>query len=166
MIWKTIEELPMYEISDDGRVRNATSKRLLTPQEDKNGYLKVWFYGGTRGKTIPRFVHRLVARAFVEGYYEGAQVNHKDENKKNNCFQNLEWCSCKHNINYGTRTERAIAHHKMPVEQLRDGVVIAIYPSTQDAQRATGIWQQNISKCCNGRKNFKTAGGYQWRYAK
>ena len=34
------------------------------------------------------------------------QVNHKDENKKNNCLDNLEWMICKENINYGTGIQR------------------------------------------------------------
>ena len=30
------------------------------------------------------------------------QVNHRDENKLNNSIDNLEWCTCSYNINYGT----------------------------------------------------------------
>ena len=39
---------------------------------------------------------------------EKLQVNHKDEDKTNNCLDNLEWLTAKENVNYGTRTERQI----------------------------------------------------------
>ena len=42
----------------------------------------------------------------------------------------------------------------------KDGKVIRFWDSQKEASRATGIPQQNISKCCNG--HLKTAGGYGW----
>ena len=45
-----------------------------------------------------------------EGYFPKAEVNHKDENKLNNCIENLEWCTAKYNANYGTRTKRCTRH--------------------------------------------------------
>ena len=43
-------------------------------------------------------VHRLVAQHFVSGYFEGAVVNHIDENKENYHFTNLEWVSQETNV--------------------------------------------------------------------
>ena len=33
-------------------------------------------------------------------------MNHKDEDKTNNCVSNLEYCDARYNSNYGTRNER------------------------------------------------------------
>jgi hypothetical protein len=41
-----------------------------------------------------------VAEAFLENPDGLPQVNHKDENKHNNCVENLEWCDAKYNVNY------------------------------------------------------------------
>lgn len=43
-------------------------------------------------------IHRLVAKYFCDGYFDGAVVNHKDSNIKNNRFDNLEWITQRENI--------------------------------------------------------------------
>ena len=62
-------------------------------------------------------IHRLLAEAFIPNPNNYPQINHKDENKKNNSLNNLEWCTCKYNINYGTRTKRDVKKRKMKREQ-------------------------------------------------
>ena len=52
------------------------------------------------GKTY--LVHRLVAQAFIPNDNNLPCINHKDENPLNNCVENLEWCTYKHNNEYGT----------------------------------------------------------------
>lgn len=51
-------------------------------------------------------VHRLVYMAHVGVIPNGLQVNHKDENKTNNCIDNLELMTNKENCSYGTRNAR------------------------------------------------------------
>lgn len=73
-------------VSNMGRVRGRFGKIRKT-FVNNSGYARVGFHGG---KTT-LFVHRLVARAFCEGYDDHLEVNHKDGDKLNNAADNLEW---------------------------------------------------------------------------
>ena len=49
-----------------------------------------------------------------------------------------------------------------PVEQYKDGVLIATFPSTSNASKETGVDEANMRKVLKGRKRM--AGGFEWRY--
>ena len=104
-----------YQVSNLGRVRSVDRycacwssvrfvKGALKNVRPHNGYLVVDLSLNGKSKTIS--VHRLVAQAFIPNTDNLPQVNHKDENKQNNCVDNLEWCTCEYNIKYGTRLQR------------------------------------------------------------
>lgn len=90
----------LYEVSSYGRVRNSKTYRILK-HWTTFGYLMVGLSGRKKF-----YVHRLVAETFIPNIEKLPQVNHKDEDKTNNRVDNLEWCTAKYNINYGSRTER------------------------------------------------------------
>lgn len=98
--WKLIDEFPDYEVSTLGEVRNRTTMQVLR-QVKSGGYMQVIIEGKYR-----RYVHRLVATAFIPNDDNLPQVNHKDENKTNNNVDNLEWCTPKYNSNCGTQSEK------------------------------------------------------------
>lgn len=83
---------------------NRRVSKYLTPQIGPCGYYIVGLMKDNK-VSYPR-LHRLVALTFIPNPNNYPQVNHKDENKANNAADNLEWCTCKYNNNYGTRNER------------------------------------------------------------
>ena len=42
-------------------------------------------------------VHQMVAECYCSGYFEGAHVDHIDNNKTNNHYTNLQWCTPEYN---------------------------------------------------------------------
>ena len=161
-----------YEVSSRGRVRALPH---VTHQRDRFGGINAVYRAGKMLKPrvnkgylfidIDRktmFVHRLVAKAFIPNPDNMPQVNHKDENPKNNRVDNLEWCTAKYNCQYGRRGEKIIKSRKVKVEAIIGNVIVP-YDSIQSAARLAKVSAGNIHRCCNGKR--KTAGGYRWRYA-
>lgn len=160
--WAKIEEYDGdYSVSNYGRIRNNETGKLLKPCIVSNGYLAVTLKKQRKRKSVR--IHRLVAKAFLANPEGFPQVNHKDENKRNNCIENLEWCDCGYNINHGTAIERRSKKRSKPVAQITSsGKVIKTYDSIRGAERKTGIQNSHISECCRG--IIQLAGGYEWRY--
>lgn len=133
-------------ISDNGDVFNDKTRMK---QYTVNGY-KVIDLNGKKHR-----VHRLVAECFVPNPYGLPQVNHKDCNKSNNHFANLEWVTqsdnMKHSYDNGFKNN--------PVQVMRnDG---KIYESMREAARDIGINVKCVWAVVNGFQ--KTAGGYSFK---
>ena len=126
--------------------------------------------------------NRLVMSSFYsEGWFEGAVVNHKDENPSNNFVfinedgtinlekSNLEWCTQLENCNWGTSQTRKGKKMKNRIDTSKEIVRLTTnycyideFPSLGEAERITGIGKSSICFCLKGR--YKTAGGFIWMY--
>lgn len=102
--WKIIQDFEDYKISNYGQVYSFKRKIYLKPLKNKGGYLGVYLYKNKKRKYV--FLHRLVAINFIPNPNNYPQINHKDENSENNCVENLEWCTCEYNANYGTHKDK------------------------------------------------------------
>lgn len=173
-VWKDIAGYEgMYQISNLGRVKSLDryvdygyssayrKGRVLKEGKATGGYLQVELWKNK--KTIQGLIHRLVAEAFIPNPDNLPQVNHKDENKQNNRVDNLEWCTSKDNINYGTGIKRRVEKISVKIIQCAlDGTEIKEYCSINEAARQTGISAGNICLCCKGKR--EQASGYRWKY--
>jgi hypothetical protein len=182
--WKDIEGYEgIYQVSNLGRVRSLPRKayrfdsrlgvetsysipgKIKAQYIEKHGYKCIGLSSGGRKSTKIYLVHRLVAKAFIPNPEGLPFINHKDENKQNNCVDNLEWCDNDYNIHYGTGIARRSVNQQKQIEQIdMQGNVVAVHDGIVKASEATGISRSNIGKCCKGISRHKTAGGYRWRY--
>ena len=167
-VWKDIKGYEgMYQISNLGRVKSLKMKKehnkyLLKPYSTKNGYLRVSLSKNNKYKGP--LIHRLVAIHFLDNPNNYPEVNHKDENKENNCVNNLEWCDRKYNVLYGTAKQReSKTKHKYYIEQydLNQNLIMK-WNSLKEIEINTNYKKNNIQQNCLG--NTKTAYGYKWKY--
>ena len=183
-IWKDIEGYEgMYQVSNLGRVKSLSNSRtrhekILVPIKNK-GYFYVRLFRLAECKRV--YIHTLVASAFIPNPYGYTIINHRDENGQNNCVDNLEWCTHKYNLNYGTVKQRIsdklLEHNSARCKQINQfdllGNFIKTHTSACEAEKETGISSSSIRKCCKGgyihskyKKWYKLthAGGYIWKY--
>lgn len=188
-IWKDIEGYEgLYQVSNLGRVKSLPRFRnnqfngseIIMKPHFINGYLNIMLVKDGIKKRF--FVHRLVACAFIPNPYNLPFVNHKDENKENNCVDNLEWCTAKYNSNYGNRNKKMLESRnknggswseKCVEQYTKDGQFVKEYKSLNEASRQTGVSLIGISLVCRGKEQIdedgysfirRTAGGYVWKF--
>ena len=98
--WKIIPTYPMYEVSNNGKIKRTKTNRELSQFESGSpGYLSV----NIRFKKIAyqERVHRLVAVSFLGNpKTKKHQINHKNGIKSDNRIENLEWVTSKENIRH------------------------------------------------------------------
>ena len=165
-IWKDIEGYEgLYQISNYGNVKSLNykghmSEHLLSKLPGE--YKRVILYKNKCKKTIA--IHRLVAQAFIPNPNNYPQVNHKDENKHNNCVNNLEWCTHKQNMNYGSKqdkeSKRKTKYHVLQYDL--QGNLIKKWFNLREIILNTNYKRITIMYCCRGK--LKTAYGYAWKY--
>lgn len=160
-IWKDIEGFNgIYRISNYGRVFGGRFKQIMKQKLNKGYRMINLTY--PNGKQTTFQVHRLVAEHFIENIENKPLVNHIDENKENNRYDNLEWVTPKENMLHGTVTERISKNKYRRVATVENGGVLKEFNSMSEASRYYGIQIERISECCKG--NLKSWRGLQFEF--
>ena len=177
-LWRPIPNYEgYYEASNLGRIRSVYRyKRVLKPMISNTGYERVDLFKNRHRKQYS--VHRLVAITFVDNPDNKPFVNHRDENKINNCADNLEWVTHVENCRYGTAIERRTKHFdyskrkinnagqieacSKPIAQYtKDGRFVRNWKSASECARKNGWQISNIRRCC--KKEYATAYGFVFK---
>lgn len=157
-----------YGVSESGEVSNLLTGKLLKPTINGNGYLL--FNAGAKHKLT---VHRQVAQLYVPNPNNYPVINHKDGNKLNNHFSNLEWTTysgnTRHAFDTGLIDRKKLGRlgklnsKSKPVLQLtKEGVLVREWDCTIQAEREAGFNSATISETCNGK--HKSHRGFIFKY--
>lgn len=178
-IWKDIIDYEgYYQVSNLGRIKSlhrividknnhtkTIKEHYMTGNDNGKGYLTVLLKKDSKG--VRKYIHRLVAQAFLPNPDNLPEVNHKDENPYNNIVTNLEWIDYLGNRIYGSRLERLSNSNTIHTPILQydlDFNFIAEYKNGSQAAKELGFENQNMAiyKCAN--KQANSGLGYIWRY--
>ena len=144
----------MYEISNQGRIRNIRYK-ILTNQLPGE-YYKIALSRNSKPSCF--FVHRIVASTFHPNPDKKCFVNHIDRNKTNNNSENLEWCTKQENNAHARRTGFNIyTRHVIRLNLDRTNPIE--YVSLKEAAKECNTTTFSIIRACQ--QNVKH-NGYLW----
>lgn len=152
-----------YMVSNLGKIKSKVGRwrpaeHILKDFNIGSGYRYVTLSVNSHRKNI--LVHRAVAIAFVDGYFDGAEVNHLDGNKHNNRANNLEWTTHKANIWHASDELGVVRGHGHKVIMNID--TGQCYESIAAAAKAAGCSRTQMGR---GIYNGKIINGYRWGLA-
>lgn len=171
-IWKDIQGFPNYQVSDFGRIKvkeysknNRTFKeKLLKPQANKkSGYIQIMLTDDKKQRKL-KYLHRLVANAFLPKDDEITTVIHKDGDKANNKASNLEYG--KPNTRHKTEVDRKRFKYLIK-QKLLNGAIIAVYNGfdelIKNGYKKVSIVAASNCNYINGKKGrVDVYKGYKW----
>lgn len=177
-IWKDIKDFEeWYEVSNIGNVRSKT--RIIEHKKDRLGRIKKQVsIGKTRKISVnnkgyafiqlfknsnynKKYIHRIVAEAFILNEHNKKEVNHKDGNPLNNHVNNLEWVTKAENMKHALDSGLYTTEKKVKSINVTTGIE-TIYKSIGNAARILCISHTAIVQ--NLKKRSKTCKNCKWEY--
>lgn len=150
----------LYAVTPDGRVwaypRDKKKGNIwLKSRLDTDGNLIVSLIKNKKLTIIK--VAKIVALTYIRKQSGKSSIKHKDGNKLNNHFKNLEWISLTEF--HKNRLKAPLAGVSKRVKCITTGEV---FNSISEAAKQKGICAPGITSACKGK--YKHAGGLVWEY--
>lgn len=171
--WAFIDEFPDYMISDKGRVWSEKTQQFIKVKPmDDHGHMGVCLC--KNGSRYYRYIHRLVAKAFIPNPHNLPIVRHLYDDPSQNEVDDLAWGTQRDNIHDAINNktayvltdvdrEKHLSVMRTPIKAIKiDDDEYVLFRSQADASKSLGIQQSNIWKVLNGFR--ASAGGYRFEY--
>lgn len=169
-VWVQVKDYPVYQISNHGRVKSFKNGKItiLKGNAMKGGYIGTTLL--FEGKVRKARHHSLVAEHYIDNPLCKPFVNHKDGNKRNNLYTNLEWCTASENNQHAYDTglknradcgRSGLSHAgRRPIVKMdMDGNFIEEFISIKAAGYKNA---HRITYCCDGKKDSYC--GFKWAW--
>lgn len=157
--WKIIPDYPNYAACSTGQIANLKTGKLRKFSNHK-GYRQCMVRKD--GKKYNRFVHRLVANAFLPKPNEDQIIDHINGIRNDNRPENLRWCTVDENLHFPLAVKNR-DHLRKPCSQYDlHGKYIKSFNSIFEASENLKLSSGSIYNCCVNKK--LTCGGFQWRF--
>lgn len=162
-LWKPIEDKKVqarYAISNLGCVIDLKNKKYMNIRDNGAGYKNVGLMGDSSRVQV-RYIHRLIALAFLENPENKPQVGHKDHDRANNVLSNLYWVTQRENTKDGIDAGRINAKKRPNMNKLSKENIcqIALLESqgkgVNEIAIELGFPRTTISSVFNGRSNWE-----------
>ena len=155
-VFYEIEGFPMYVITKDGEITCTIEREyclILKERIDRAGYRTVKLSNGKKYGT--QYLHRLLARTFIENPMRKEEVNHINGNKLDCRLENLEWVTRRENQLHAIQLglSRSPCATKAQVINMCTGEK---YRSIKEAALAVNINPKTLGHYLNGRLRNKT----------
>ena len=178
-IWKDIEGYEgLYQVSNEGRVKslervvimkNGTSKTwngtILKGGKTKKGYMYVNL--SKNNVKDPRYVHILVATAFIPNPHNYTVVHHINGNHQDNRVENLCWMpKVEHDAVHAKERGEKLSMRVDQIDRIT-GEVLYKWESLSEVERQLGYSIGNICACCKNkylREGNNIYKGFKWSY--
>lgn len=136
MAYKILSGFEKYVMFDDGRIWSKSKHHFMTACLNTDGYPQTMF---NRKSTT---FHILIAKAFVPNPNGYKEVNHKDGNKQNCHYLNLEWttrgANIKHAYKLGLRNSNGARIASSKIKDWQVKAIRWIYKYTKSTQKELG----------------------------
>lgn len=146
-IWKDFPEMPVYEVSTEGRIRNKITGNILRGSFDKDGYKE--YHLRDSGKHLYRRGHRMVAITHLDNPENKPVINHINGIKDDNKLSNLEWATSSENTQHsfdvlGRKGQNGGTNKRVLLKDL-DGNEVETFESMKEASLYLGISAMSVS---------------------
>lgn len=153
-IWRWIHGYnKKYMVNNNGVIISIIKEKqlLINSRIDRAGYNTVRL--NINGQTHTRYIHRIVAMAFVPNHMNKPFINHRNGDKLDNRPMNLEWVTHAENIQH--------AHDLRLIPRPSERKVIdtctnKVYPSIKEASKQTGLPYPTVKGYLKGTRRNKT----------